>query len=732
MLSLLRPKRRRLKPVLQMSETDCGPACLAMILGYHGREVQLAEMSEHFGLGRDGVSALDLAQAAEHFGLGVKALSTSQAGIAELPLPAIAHWKSAHFVVVERCSEKWVDIVDPGIGRRRLDTLEFQESFSSLILTFSPRESFVRGKSTKQIGYRDYFRPLLNSRVLLAKIFGASLLLQLLGLTMPLFTAAVIDNILPRADSNFLNWLGLGVLLIVLGQGVASYVRAHLLVRLQQETDEVLMTGFFRHLQSLPFAFFQNRSTGDLVERFAGNVAVREALSHDFLSLTLDCTLAIGYLMLLLWKAPALAGAVLLLASSQALLLSFTHRTTRMLEDRALHARAKSSGYLLESLAGLPTLKSAGAEHHSERHWAALFREQLDANGRRERFEATVGAVLTLLRSLAPLALLWIGAQQVLRDEMSLGTMLALNGLALGVLLPVGSILPNWQKFHLTLAHLDRILDVLAVKPEQDSSRVVSPPRIAGRIELKNVSFRYAPGQACFLQNINVRIEAGQKVAIVGRTGSGKSTLAKLLLGLYVPNEGEILFDGLPLRTLNLSELRRQFGIVLQDSYIFGGSIRDNIAFNQPDMPPEQVQAAANAAALNQDIARMPMGMATFVGEGGSALSGGQRQRLAIARAIAHKPAVLLLDEATSNLDSVTEKLIEESFSSLQCTRVIIAHRLSTVVDADLILVMNDGVIAEQGSHRELIAQRGLYHHLVAAQMSSNVAGSSEPLELVA
>ncbi len=326
---------------------------------------------------------------------------------------------------------------------------------------------------------------------------------------------------------------------------------------------------------------------------------------------------------------------------------------------------------------------------------------------------------MTALRTFSPLILLWVGASRVLDGSMSLGTMLALNVLAISFLTPLSSLVSNGQQLQLVGAYFDRLTDVLEAEPEQDLQVVRHAPELSGRIELKHVSFRYDLDAPIVLRDISFTIEPGQKIALVGRTASGKSTLARLLLGLYTPTEGEILYDGIPLGGLNYRTLRSQLGVVLQESFLFSGSIRQNIAFNDPGLSLEQVREAARLAAIHREILRMPMGYETEVAEGGNGLSGGQRQRLSIARALAHKPTILLLDEATSHLDVVTEGLVDQNLSSLSCTRIVIAHRLSTIRNADLILVLDEGVVVERGSHGELLARGGHYSALVQSQMGA-------------
>ncbi|HWV22732.1 MAG TPA: peptidase domain-containing ABC transporter, partial [Thermomicrobiales bacterium] len=371
---------------------------------------------------------------------------------------------------------------------------------------------------------------------------------------------------------------------------------------------------------------------------------------------------------------------------------------------------------------GIATLKASGAETRTLDHWSGLFAEQLTASVRRGHVSALIGTLLTVLRLLAPLLLLWIGALRVLDGSMSLGTMLALQALAASVLTPLTSLVANAQQFQMVGAHLERLGDVLEAEPEPTGGIDVE---VTGRIALDNVSFRYDDRSRHVLRNISLEIEPGQKIALVGRTGSGKSTLAKLLLGLYEPTAGEVRYDGVSMQHLNRGTLRRQLGVVMQDPVLFSGSIRENITFNDASLTQEQVVEAATLAAIHDEISAFPMGYDTWLSEGGGGLSGGQRQRLALARALAHHPCIVLLDEATSSLDVATEARIERNLRDTEATRIVIAHRLSTIRDADQILFLEDGMIVERGSHDELMELEGQYAALVNQQVGGVKSGSS-------
>jgi ATP-binding cassette, subfamily B, bacterial len=712
--------RKRVPVLLQMSMVECGAACLAMILSYYGRKSSVSEIRDHCGVGRDGLSALNIVKAARSYGLRVRAVSLQENDFRFVSLPAIVHWEFNHFLIVERWTPKYVELVDPGRGRRRVTAEEFDNSFTGVVIMLEPGVQFNRETAGRRLDLRRYA---LNYIKLAPAAFGqillASLLLQLFGLVLPILTAVVIDQIVPFGLKDALTLLTIGLFILLIAQLVTTLLRASVLLYLQSRVDSQMMLGFLEQLLMLPQNFFQQRSSGDILARLSSNTVIRDTISNQLVSTVLDGSFVLVYLLILLVVSPVFALLSVTIGCLQVLLLLTTNRPIRELAIRELMAQGKSQAYAAEILVGIATLKASGAEQRALQRWSNLFFDQLNASVKRNYISSLIDTIMTTLRTFSPLVLLVVGTALVLSGTLQTGTMLGLLTLATAFLTPLASLVASGQRLQLVHSHLERIADVMEAKPEQNGLEVKEPPRLLGNIRLDGVNFRYDPNSAPILKDISVTIAPGQKVAIVGRTGSGKSTLGNLLLGLYLPSDGQIFYDNIPLSSLNYQSVRSQFGVVMQNSNIFNGTIRQNIALSDPSMNMERIIKAARAAAIHEDIMQMPMEYETLVSEGGNALSGGQRQRLALARALANSPVILLLDEATSALDVVTEKAVEENLRKMACTQIIIAHRLSTIRNADLILVIDQGTIVERGSHQELLERNGYYARLIQSQLAT-------------
>jgi len=713
---------RRIPYVQQLEISDCGAACLAMTLAYHGRNVSPEDVRRATRTSRDGVNALALVEAARSYGLDARGVSVDLEGLRYLERGSILHWEFNHFVVLDRVVRGAVDVLDPALGRLRLPMDRVSKSFTGVAILLEPGSQFATGSGASRGAWR-YLKPLLRQSGLLSKVAVTSFLIQLFALATPILMGVIVDRVVtPPGDRALLLAVASGMAVMVGFHLLSTFVRSHLLLALRAQLDMNISLSFISHLVKLPYQFFLQRSAGDLMARLNSNITVREILTTGAISTVLDGALVSIYLLLIFAQSATMGFVVIGLALLQIAILAFTHRPMQRVMAETLQAQARSQGYLGQIVTGIETLKSVGAESRGVAQWSNLFVDEINASLARGRLSTVIETLTTSLRVASPLIILTVGTLGVLSGDLSLGTMLALTALATGFLTPLSSLIVTGTQVQLLGSYMERINDVLDTAPEQDPADVEPAPKLGGRITLDDVSFKYADTAPEVVKNVSLEIQPGQMIGIVGKSGSGKSTLAHLILNLYKPTGGRVLYDGLDLEGLDAASVRAQLGIVPQNSYLFGTSVKTNIALTKPEAEMSEIEEAARLARIHDDIMAMPMGYDTVLADGGASISGGQRQRIALARALVHQPAVLLLDEATSSLDSVTEAEIYANLEHLDCTRVVIAHRLSTIARSDLIIVMENGLFAEQGTHTELMATRGRYFELANSQ-----ARESEP-----
>ena len=705
----------RLRFVQQLEAADCGVACLAMVLDHLGSELSVPEIRKRMNFGPSGVTLTAMLEFASRFGLLGRAIRVQSHQLDLLTTGMMLHWEFNHLVVFERTVPEGIILLDPRLGRRVVSTSEFTTSFTGVALEFFPDVNFAPGRQRGHPTFQ-YVMQLFQHPNLLRKALVSSLLVQAFGLALPLLTAVVIDRVLPQADLGLLGLVALGAVFGALCGAFADIARSYALVQLRAKFDQAATFKFVDHLLALPYTFFQQRSPGDLMLRVYANSSIREILSSTLLSAVLDGGMVIIYAMILLYLAPPLAIVAFVIGSLQVGLVFGTRRALSELMAAEWSSRSKANSKLVQVLHGIQTLKGAGAEAEGFRFWAGDFAEELNSVNKRQVYKARLDAVTHFFQGVSPIVMLCIGAFLVLQGTIPLGGMLAAATLSAAFLRPITELVKNSIAMLEVRVHVERIHDVVSTQPESTSGEVQSALPV-GELELQTVSFTYPGQETPVLNGISLKVRPRKSVALVGETGCGKSTLIHLILGFYPCEAGSIRFDGLDSTSLNTKALRRRIGYVSQSPYLFEGSIRENIALSHPEASLAEIIEAARVACIHDDIMAMDSGYDTRLIANGDSVSGGQRQRIALARALLGKPKLLILDEATSAMDTVTEARLTRNLDQLNCTRVVVAHRLSTIRRADEICVIAEGKIIEFGTHAYLKAKGGAYARLVGAQV---------------
>ncbi|AFZ55765.1 peptidase domain-containing ABC transporter [Anabaena cylindrica FACHB-243] len=709
----------------QQSASDCGAACLVMISRYWGKNFSINRLRDLSNVNRAGASMRSLSTAAETIGFATRPVRASLDKLAQQPLPAIAHWEGKHYIVVYEITKKRVIVADPAIGQRSLSIGEFKAGWTGYALLLQPTNSLKETPEANTPFWQlfDLVKP--HSQVLL-EVFVASVLIQIFGLVTPLFTQLLLDRVIVQGSTVTLNTVGFGLLIFGLFRVVINGLRQYLLDHTANRISVALMVGFIKHTFRLPLSFFESRYVGDIVSRVQENQKIQRFLTGEALSIVLDLLTVFIYVGLMFWYSPPMALLVLAIVPPFFLLALFATPFLRRISREVFTAVTKENSYLIQSLTGISSIRSMAIEQTVRWRWEELLNNLTKKNFSGQVIGNQLQIISSTIQTVANTGLLWFGAWLVIQNQLTIGQLVAFNMLLGNVIQPFQRLIILWNQLQEVIISTERINDVLEAEVEEDLAAQPrqSLPRLRGHLRFDNVTFRYhSDSEINILENLSFEILPEQTVAVVGRSGSGKTTLSKLILGLYPPTDGRVLIDNQDVTSISLQSLRSQIGVVDQDTFLFGGTIRENISIAHPEAALEEIMEAAQLAGADEFIKRMAMGYETQIGEGGGMLSGGQRQRLAIARALLGNPRLLILDEATSHLDSESERIIQNNLRIILKgrTSLIIAHRLSTVRHADLILVLDRGVLVESGTHEKLIAKRGHYYYLNQQQLAQTV-----------
>lgn len=682
--------------VLQSEAAECGLACLAMVAAAHGNPIGLRELRRRHSLSLKGASLAQIIGIAEKLHLMSRPLRLDLEHLGQLQLPCILHWDLNHFVVLVRAGKRNVTVLDPAFGKRTMSLEAFSRHFTGVALELTPGAAFAPAPAAPAVRLAQLTGRITGLWRAIALILVLSLALQVFVLLAPFFMQWIVDHVLIAADRDLLTVLGIGFLLVLLLQVGIGFLRGWAVIHLSSRLGLQWTANVFSHLLKLPLDFYEKRHLGDITSRMGSVQAIQRTLTTSFMEALIDGLMAVvtlGMMLLYSWKL-ALVTLLAVVLYTAGRLLAF--RPLRSGTEQQLVASARQQSHLLESIRGAQSIKVAGRESLRRSGYFNLLNDTVNREVTLARFNVAFGGANQLIFGVERIAVIWIGAVLAMQSIFSVGMLIAYLAYKDQFAQRMAGLIDKWMEFRMLRLHCERLSDIVLTEPERLDAPTATVPPASMRLEVVGLGFRYAPDEPWVIRNLSMVVEPGESVAVVGASGCGKTTLVKLLLGLLVPTEGEVRLGGIPLTKVGLENYRTLTGAVMQDDQLFAGSISDNIAFNDDGADEARVQAAAGLAAVHDDIAAMPMGYNSLIGDMGTTLSGGQKQRVILARALYRQPALLFLDEATSHLDIACEKQVSEAVRRLELTRVIIAHRPETIASADRVLVMHAGAIVQE------------------------------------
>lgn len=715
-------KVRKTKTLLQMEGVECGAAALAIILRYHGYYATLEQMRIECGVSRDGSKASKVVKAARRFGLKAKGLRRETEDLRAMQMPCILFWNFNHFLVLEGFKGKKVYLNDPASGRRIIEIDEFEECFTGVVLEFEKGEDFVKGGQKPSLVKALYSR-LRHSEQAIAYASFAGLFLVIPGLLIPTFAKVFVDDILVQGMNSWIRPLLLAMGITAVIVMVLNWLQQYYLLRLETKMSLSTSSKFFSHILRLPVEFFAQRSSGEIAHRVSINDDVANIVAGDLTKAFLDLVVIVFFLFLMLQYDLILTIAGVGIVGIN--ILAFKYFSQKRVDGnrRLLQEEGKQTGTSMAGLQMIETLKATGTEGEFFARWAGHQAKATRADQELSVITAKLNTFPLFLGLFNNAAIIGLGGLRVMEGELTVGSLIAFQMLMGNFMRPVENFVQLGSKLQEAEGSMNRLDDVLRYEQDpqfngpkkEDSKEFAKSVKLNGTLEIRDLTFGYSKLEPPLIENFNLKVKPGERVALVGGSGSGKSTIARLVAGLFQPWEGEILFDGVPRQNIPRGLICNSLGYVDQEIFLFEGTIRDNLSMWDTTIPEPHLTSAAKDAAIHEVIASRSGAYSGKVEEGGSNFSGGQAQRLEIARALVGKPTMLILDEATSALDVTTEKNIDDNLRRRGCTCLIVAHRLSTVRDCDEIIVLEYGKVVQRGTHDEMIASEGPYRDLMEA-----------------
>lgn len=689
--------RSRIRLERQTETAECGLACLAMVAGYHGLDIDLGSLRRRFEPSMRGASLKTLMTTADRIGLHSRAVKVAIEDLGDLSMPAILHWDLSHFVVLERVAGGKALIHNPDGSSRLLSITEVSRHFTGVALELAPADGFERGEARERLKLSQLWGRMRGLKRALLQTLVLSLVLQAFALASPYYMQLAIDRALPALDLSLLAVLAIGFGLFTLINGAADLLRSFVLLNAGTSLSFGVTANIARRLLRLPIRWFEKRHVGDILSRFQSVAPIQQALTQGTVAALIDGAFAILALLVMAFYSIALTLVASLAFGLYLLVRAVSFSFQRQAQEAAIVTQGKLQSTLIESLKGMSVIRLFG--HETIRHalWQSRFTDSMNASVRLARIGIWQTVSNTLIFGLETIVSVWLAIALVIDGGFSLGMVFAFMAYKTMFLTRAASLIDQGVAFRMLGLHLERLSDIAFAEEDPSfASGADGHSPFQGRIQLRGVGYRYSPSDPLVLRGVDLAVGPGEHVAITGPSGGGKSTLVKIVLGLVEPDSGELLVDGQPLSRFGHQAFHGQVAGVLQDDHLFAGSIAENIALfdESPDMG--RILEAANAAAIHDDIAAMPMGYETLVGDMGSTLSGGQKQRVLLARALYRKPVLLVMDEGTSHLDSAHEARVNAAIAGLGITRIIIAHRAETIASADRVYVLDGGVLTKR------------------------------------